>query len=434
LPIMMDTAGPEIRITSEFHLENGLKVGDLPISPKIKLKTGDKLLIDDGLFEAEVTKKGIKCVSGGEVRKGAKVVVVNRDTKLPTLSKKDKVDLKFALKEGVDMIALSFTRSPQDIIEVNEVLEKSNALDVWVIPKIEHSWALHNLEDIIRLSDGVMVARGDLALYTPFQKVPLVQKEILKMCLQLRRPSIVATQILSSMVYNTSPTRAEVSDIVNAVLDGTDALMLSNETTIGKHPIRALSVLNKVIKTAGKLKGPKATPVDVKGEMARSAGRVAESIGASLFCKTNRGRTPRRVAKFRPNAPIFTVSKNKRYMRNLRLVWGVVPGKPVSGSVVEVEHLTEAPSIKVKYAGKVIARGTGYGIGKTAGVVGKEIKVVGPRDKIPKAKAIIYYGTENDPVFQKIILKRIPVMVTKDRVRKGTRVLVDVDLGAVMEL
>ncbi|MBR9680823.1 MAG: pyruvate kinase [Candidatus Altiarchaeota archaeon] len=434
LPIMLDTAGPEVRVQKEFNLENDMHISEISVQPKTKLKTGDHLLFDDGLFEATVKNEKIHCEHEGVVRKGAKLIVTNRDLGLPTISKRDFKDIEFGLKEGIDMIALSFVRHGNDIIKLNKLLDKKDLLDIWVIPKIEHSWALNNLEDIIKLSDGVMIARGDLALYTPFQKVPLVQKKIIEMSLNLRRPSIVATQMLSSMVYNITPTRAEVSDVVNAILDGCDAVMLSNETTVGKHPIKSLKVMQKIIQETGRLPSPKVKPIDIKDEMARSAGRIAESMNASIFTKTQRGRTPRRIAKFRPNAPIYTIETKKSRLRNLRLIWGVEIGKPNSGCVVEVEHLTEAPSIKVKYLGKILARGTGYGSGKVVGTVGKEIKVINNNDKFGRAKAIIYLGEENQVTFQKILISKIPMIVTLDKVKTGEKVLVDIDLGTVLKL
>lgn len=434
IPIMLDTAGPEIRVDKEFNLEDGMTTEEISCRPKIGFEEGDHILIDDGLFEATITKRGVRCEYGGLIRKGAKIVITNRDIDLPTLAKSDIKDIEFGLKHNIDMIALSFVRNKFDIIKLNKILEKHDMLDIWIIPKIEHSWALNNLEDIIKLGDGVMVARGDLALYTPFQKVPLAQKKIIEMALNLRRPSIVATQMLNSMVYNPTPTRAEVSDVVNAILDGCDAVMLSNETTVGKHPIKALKVMKKIIHETGRLPSPKVTPIDIKDEMARSAGRIAESMKASIFAKTERGRTPRRIAKFRPNAPIFTTEVNKTRLKNLRLIWGVQIGKPKEGCVVEVEHLTESPSIKVKYIGEVLAKGTGYGFGKVTGTVGKDIRVLKNGNKIGKPKAVIYLGEENQVTFQNVMISKIPMVVTKTKVKKGQKVLVDADIGTVIKL
>jgi pyruvate kinase len=433
LPIIMDTAGPELRIKKAVKISKGVNSLDLKLTADAKLSPGDVLMADDGQFRIEVTKNGLMSNKEGELRENSKITIVGKDSGMKTITERDREDIEFAVKEDVDAIALSFVKRPEDLVELSGILEELGALDVWMIPKIEHYTALDHLPEIIKMGDGVMVARGDLGVYMPPEKVPFIQKRIIKLARERCRPSIVATQMLSSMVNEPSPTRAEVSDIVNAVIDGADALLLSNETAIGKYPIESLEVLNKISKQSENASSGDAVPKNLAEDLAFAATRISDRSGASIFFNTCRGRTARKISKFRPSSPVFAESPSKRLMRNMRLIWGVNPGRPTQGMVIELNHLTDYPLIKAEYIGKIIARGDGYGCGKVNGIMGEDIKVVSPGENIPTAKALIYRGKPDDGTFQKIILSEMPMIVTKDPVPNGKRVEVDLDLGVVME-
>ncbi len=429
-PVMLDTAGPEVRVARESSVSRGINSMELKLTPDTELREGDELLIDDGKFRARVTGEGLELNRAGKLRRGAKVIFTNRDIELPTLTEKDIRDIRFGLDRGIDMVALSFARSAENIIELNGLLEEEDALDVWVIPKIEHFKAVEDIHSIIKLSDGVMVARGDLAVYVPYQRVPLIQKGIIRTAMKLRRPSIVATQILSSMVSSPAPTRAEVSDIINAVLDGADALMLSNETAVGEYPVEALRTLRQVSGSVAEASQEK--PVDMGEDLAFSACRLAERLGASIICRTNTGRTARRIVKFRPRAGVFVLARGERLRRNLNLLWGVRQGEPERGYVVEVDHLTENPSVRVSYLGKPIARGTGYGTGRFIGYLGRGIVELKSGEPV-EGDAVIYRGRTNDPTFQEIIRRGLPMIMTEDPVPEGKKLVMDLDLGIIVE-
>jgi len=436
LPLMLDTAGPEIRITE------ALKVGKEPVSLK-KLKTSvplsvcgsDTLIVDDGKFRVHVLEDGLVCQKEGTLRRGAKVICHGKDINLPTLTKRDIADIKFGVNEGIDMVALSFVRTPEDVIETNTLLRDLGAEDVAVIVKIEHWKALENLREIIRLSDGVMVARGDLAVEVPYQQVPTLQKKLVKMALEMRRPTIVATQMLHSMMTCPTPTRAELSDIANAVLDGADAVMLSGETSLGQYPVEAVEVMNTMVQEAEKEVRMNLPPRTITEELALSAKTIAEKMGAQLFCETNTGRTARRIAKFRPSVPIYVKTPTPRRARQLRLLWGVQQGLPDKGYVVHVEHLADHPGIKVEYKGPVLARGETYGTGMVVGVVGKGVVRLDGRNKqLPEqALGVLYYGKENDPLLQGCIRKGIPAIIPNQQVENGVPVIVDFDFGMVIQ-
>lgn len=437
LPLMLDTAGPEVRV------EKPLEVGPKPV-PCDQLKTTvplnlvekDVILADDGKFKLVVTKEGLVCNSPGRIRKGAKVIVHNKDVDLPTLTKQDIKDIKFGVKQGIDIVAMSFVRTPEDVIQANTLLRDLGAEDVTVVVKIEHWKALENIREIVKLSDGVMVARGDLAVELPYQKVPSIQKKLVGMCVGMRRPTIVATQMLHSMMHSPSPTRAELSDVANAVLDGADAVMLSGETSIGEYPVEAVEVMHNIIRETEKQVQNKCKPLNISEEMAFSAGHIAEKLGAQLFCETNTGRTARRISKFRPSVPIY-VKTSPRRARQLRLLWGVQEGQPGKGYVVHVEHLADHPGIKVEFKGKVLARGESYGTGMVMGEVGKGILSLDRRNKqLPDSQqaplGVLYYGRENDPLLQECIRRSVPAIIPDSRVEVGTRVVVDFEFGIIM--
>jgi len=357
--ILQDLSGPKIR-TGEFDTESGritLKKGKefTFTTKKIKgdetkvyinykslpqeLKKGNMVLVDDGKKKLEVirtTKTDVICkvITGGETKGRRGVNLPGAYLKVSSLTAKDKKDLDFAVKNKVDYIALSFVRRPEDITELRTIL-KRRKVDAQIIAKIETQEAIENLAEIIAEADGVMVARGDLAIEIPAEQVPLIQKEIIERCNMLGKPVITATQMLESMITTPVPTRAEVSDVANAILDGTDAIMLSEETTLGDYPIEAVEVMTRI---AGEIEAQGLCDfamnshyegeVPVADSVTASAVNTAQDVGAELiFALTDSGFTARMVSRFKPDATIIAATPNERTFHKLALNGGCFPVK-----------------------------------------------------------------------------------------------------------
>jgi pyruvate kinase len=297
-----------------------------------EVKTGDKLLVDDGRVALEV--KGvdgndITCliVEGGVVSNHKGVSLPNVAVSVPALSEKDAEDLRFALRMGVDLIALSFVRSPEDIKLVHSIMDEEK-IRVPVIAKVEKPEAVDNLEQIVGAFDGVMVARGDLGVEMPMDQVPIVQKRCVQLCRDQAKPVIVATQMLDSMIENSRPTRAEVSDVANAVLDGADAVMLSGETSVGKYPVLTVSTMARIIMTTegSSLDVPSLqhAPRTRGGAITNAAARIAEAIGATaLVAFTQSGDTVRRLSRLHSHLPLLACTPDPKVRYQLSLSWGV---------------------------------------------------------------------------------------------------------------
>ncbi len=294
----------------------------------------DIFYIADGSIKLKVVEKSenhikAKVLSNGVIssKKGLNFPKVKLN--IPALTKKDKNDLKFGLKQGFDLIALSFVKNKNDILETKEIV-KSYGEDIPVFAKIEKNEAIDNIDEILEVSDGIMVARGDLGIEIDVEKVPVVQKMLIKKANKMAKPVITATQMLTSMINHPKPTRAEVSDIANAVLDGTDAVMLSDETTIGKFPVEAISVmLNTIIETE------KIYPyfrfygiyrnIDVCDAIAETASRLAMELNADgIVVFTKSGMSAKRVSRHKPKCPIYVVSPDRKVLKRLAIDWGVV--------------------------------------------------------------------------------------------------------------
>lgn len=365
LAIMLDTKGPEIRtgllknkrvqLTSgqKFTLTTRSVPGDeeavwisyahLPA----EVNPGVSILLADGLINLEVESTNLtdiicRVVNGGELgeKKGVNVPAVRIN--LPFLSDKDITDINFAIDEQMDLIAASFVRTAQDVLEIRRIIENRNA-NIDIIAKIESQAGVDNLDDIIRVADGVMVARGDLGVEIPAEEVPLVQKQIIQKCNAAGKVVIIATQMLESMIQNPRPTRAEVSDVANAVFDGADAIMLSGESAAGKYPVEAVETMVKVaLRTeqvlayqeflrAKRLQGTSS----VTDAISYATCTTAASLGVStIITSTTTGATARMVSKYRPQADIIAVTADAAVMRKLVLVWGVYPvlTKPTYGT------------------------------------------------------------------------------------------------------
>ena len=297
-----------------------------------EVHAGDRLLIDDGKVAVEVvTVHGpdISClvVEGGEVSNNKGISLPNVAVSVPALSEKDAADLRFALALGVDMVALSFVRSPDDIKLVHEIMDEFGRR-VPVIAKIEKPEAVARLEPIVNAFDGLMVARGDLGVELPLEQVPLVQKRAVQLCREQAKPVIVATQMLDSMIENARPTRAEASDVANAVLDGTDAVMLSGETSIGKYPVVTVQTVARIIRTteAGDISVPRLghDPKTRGGAITAAASNIARAVNArALVAFTQTGDTVRRLSRLHCELPLLAFTPDASVQNQLTLAWGV---------------------------------------------------------------------------------------------------------------
>ena len=301
---------------------------------------GDPILLNDGTVELQVEKTAktavyCKVLTGGIISSHKGVNLPTRSLTIPAFTQKDQKDLDFGIKAGVDCLALSFVKEAQDVSQVKEVLGRRR-YDVPVIAKIERHEALRNLDDILAVSDGVMVARGDLGIEIAVEKVPLAQKEIIRKANRAGKPVITATQMLRSMVESPRPTRAEVADVANAVMDGTDSVMLSEETAIGRFPVETVAAMSRII-AATESGLPREScsrsgiPEEMKGQdlpeaacaAAAEAARAVNAKGIIIF--TQSGNTARLISKYRPRAPILAFTPGEAVMRRMALLWGVLP-------------------------------------------------------------------------------------------------------------
>jgi len=297
------------------------------------LRTGDLVLLDDGRLALKVLQKGpgaIQCrvVRGGILKSNKGVNLPGTPLSLPSLSHKDKEDLLFGISQGVDYIALSFVRTADDVYATRRFIRNAGA-SIPIIAKIEKPEAIRNLEDIIDTADGIMVARGDLGVEVSPEHVPLLQKRIIRACNEAEKPVITATQMLESMIESSQPTRAEASDVANAILDGTDCVMLSGETAVGKHPVQAVDVMARIAERAETWLAPLPPDGRIAGineSVAHAACRTAqEQQVRAIVTFTQSGTTALLVSKHRPYADIIAPTPFEHVARKLALYWGVIP-------------------------------------------------------------------------------------------------------------
>lgn len=353
--ILQDLGGPKIRIgklpVKERELHAGEKVVLSPLStldPSIipvnypwiveDVAVGDRILLADGLVELKVHEKkgnGVICevVLGGIVQSHKGINLPSSNIRTPSFTDKDRDDLVFGLEQGVDFVALSFVRHENDLEPVQEILDQKASRPMF-IAKIEKPQAIQRLEEILARVDGVMVARGDLGVETALEEVPIIQKKIIRRARQSGKPVITATQMLRSMVSSPRPTRAEAADVANAIFDGTDALMLSEETAMGTYPIEAVEIMNRIARaTESYLKEtdfidesmPELLPM-TPSSISRAVCRMAEDLhAAAIVAGTSSGSTARLVARFRPACPVIGLTPNTNTQRQLTISWGVIP-------------------------------------------------------------------------------------------------------------
>lgn len=357
--ILLDTKGPEIRTHSmengEVHLVTG-QVIDISMTEVLgnesrfsvtydqlieDVDQNDMILLDDGLIELRVLAKDLEqglihtIVENAGVLKNKKGVnVPGVSVKLPGITEKDAADILFGIDQGVDFIAASFVRTAKDVLEIRELLEQNNGSHIQIIPKIENQEGVDNIDDIIEVSDGLMVARGDLGVEIPAEEVPLVQKSLIKKCNQVGKPVITATQMLDSMQRNPRPTRAEASDVANAIMDGTDAIMLSGETAAGIYPVESVATMNKIAeRTENALDYRQIVSTRSREREANMTEAISQAVAftsinlgvAAVLAPTESGNTAKMIAKYRPGVSIIAVTSQQSTAQKLTLVWGVKP-------------------------------------------------------------------------------------------------------------
>jgi pyruvate kinase len=347
------------------------------------VEPGDAVLINDGLVKLEVIETdGVRAVcrviEGGPISDHKGINLPGAQVRAPALSEKDADDLRFALAAGVDLVALSFVRSPEDVAQARRVMDEVGRR-VPLIAKIERPEAVSRLEDIIDAFDGVMVARGDLGIELPLERVPLVQKRAIVYARRRAKPVIVATQMLESMITNSRPTRAEVSDVANAVLDGADAVMLSGETSIGAHPVETVDTMRRIITTSetgvGVGRETHAPTTETAAALADSAARLAVRIDAcALVAFTTSGSTARHLASHRAPTPLLAIATDPAVRSQLALVWGVEtfvvpPVRSTDEMVVQVDHAMLALGRGQKGERVVIVAGTPPGVPGTTNTI-----------------------------------------------------------------
>lgn len=428
--ILLDTKGPEIRtgklqadsyeLVQDEHLVLTTEeiIGDdkrLSVTYKDlpnDLHIGSTVLIDDGLIGLTVVDiRGgeIECriVNGGTIKSKKGVNVPGVSISLPGITEKDANDIVFGIEQGVDFIAASFVRKASDVLEIRHLLERYNAQHIQIISKIENQEGVANLDEILEVSDGLMVARGDLGVEIPAEEVPLVQKNMIRKGNYVGKPVITATQMLDSMQRNPRPTRAEASDVANAIFDGTDAIMLSGETAAGKYPIESVLTMSRIAERAEQsleyremfVKQSSAQQRTITEAISQSVANSALDLEAkAIITPTESGYTARMVSKYRPKSPILAVTPNDQVMRRLCLIWGVVPIKGEEARNTDemfqlaVDHSMKAGLVrlgdlviitagvpvgrsgstnlmKVHHVGEMIAKGQGIGSQSATGKV-----------------------------------------------------------------
>jgi len=337
---VMVTEGETVTLTTEVL--QGNTPDALPIQnenfPDL-VKKGDRILIDDGLIELDVlstSDREVRCraLSRGKIKSNKGINLPGVSTDLPSMTEKDHQDLDHALEWDVDWIALSFVRTADDVEKLKSSIRDLTDRPLPVMAKIEKPEALKNIDEIIEVADAIMVARGDLGIEIPTEQVPMAQKHIITRCNEVGIPVVTATQMLDSMIRNPRPTRAEASDVANAILDGTDAVMLSGETTIGRYPVDALQTMERIICEVEEERDEipvrpfrpleESINLSIARAIARAARDAAQNLGlAAIIAVTASGHTARIVSRYRPSAPIIAITPDERVQRQLMLHWGV---------------------------------------------------------------------------------------------------------------
>lgn len=412
--ILLDTKGPEIRThnmqNGELHLTTG-QVIDISMTEVEGTATSfsvtyDKLiedveqnsiiLLDDGLIQLRVLAKDYEkglihtIVENAGVLKNKKGVnVPGVSVQLPGITEKDASDILFGIEQGVDFIAASFVRRAKDVLEIRELLEQNGGSHIQIIPKIENQEGVDNIDDIIQVSDGLMVARGDLGVEIPAEEVPLVQKQLILKCNQVGKPVITATQMLDSMQRNPRPTRAEASDVANAILDGTDAIMLSGETAAGLYPLESVQTMDKIARRAEEsLDYKQIVSVRSREKETTMTEAISQAVAytsinlkaKAVLAPTESGNTAKMIAKYRPGVQIVAVTGSVQTAQMLTLVWGVMPvvSKRVE-STDEILELAVDESLRVGYVdhGDLVVITAGVPVGEMGTTNLMKVHIIG---------------------------------------------------------
>ena len=341
LPIIIDIKGPEIRLQAKRRktvkkgdiLEVGFDHEEISFNHNFydKMNVGDYVYIDNGKIKTRVIEKNngilrLLVMNGGEIADGKGVNIPNKQLSVPSLSKKDLEIIKFAKESDVEYIALSFTRDAQD---VDNLKIEAEGFKGRIIAKIENFEGVKNFEEILDAVECVMIARGDLGVEIELERVPLVQKSIIRLCNQRGKTVVTATDMLESMIYQPTPTRAEVSDVANAILDGTDAVMLSGETSIGKYPVESVSMMSRIAietETAARSHVEDGRFINISDAISKAIQRICQNMPIDkIVTLTRSGYTAKMIARFRIAQPIIAVTPEERVMKQLELVFGVYP-------------------------------------------------------------------------------------------------------------
>lgn len=440
--LLLDTKGPEIR-TGRFKNEGVvLTTGEtFVLTPeeiigdqhKVSItyrelykdvKKGSRILVDDGLIELEVDQikgKDICCtiINGGKVGNNKGINVPGAEIHLPSVTKQDIEDIQFGIENDIDFIAASFVRTADDVAEIKKILEKNGGHGIKIISKIENRQGIKNIDEIIMVSDGIMVARGDLGVEIPVEEVPIVQKMLIEKCYRNGKPVITATQMLDSMIRNPRPTRAEASDVANAIYDGTSVIMLSGETAAGKYPVETLKTMSRIAEKAENsmdywkrfLSAQFEMLPTITNAISHATCTTAMDLKASaIITVTKSGHTARMISRFRPDCPIIATTVSPKVQRQMSLSWGVIPFlvreatstdemfdmgvvKALESGLVKNGDLTVITAgvpvgvsgttniLKVHLVGKVLVKGKGVG----EGVITGELCVGRTMDEVKKS-------------------------------------------------
>lgn len=404
--ILLDTKGPEVRVKNfkdgRVTLEEGqlfTLTADEVEGTKDKvsvtynrlyedLEVGMRVLIDDGLIEMtveQVDRTNIVCrvINGGVVSNHKGVNVPDVDLSMPYISDKDREDILFGISQDVDFIAASFVQKKEDILQLRRLLEKNGGSDIKIIAKIENAQGVTNIDDIIEVSDGIMVARGDMGVEIPYEEVPVIQKKIIKKVYRTGKQVITATQMLESMIKNPRPTRAETTDVANAVYDGTSAIMLSGETAAGAYPVEAVKTMVRIAERTEQdvdyrkrfYQSARETDADITNAICHASCTTALDLNAkAIVTVTKSGASARMLSKYRPESDIISCATTEKVCRQLSLTWGVTP--IVIKEEKEVFHLFDkaiqaAVKMKLLEAGDltVITSGVPIGVSGTTNMM-----------------------------------------------------------------
>ena len=484
IAILLDTKGPEIRTgkfsSPEVNLVEGQNfiitmedvLGDetkCTVSYKElvnDVKPGNQILIDDGLVGLavkEIKGQEILCIvqNAGTIKDNKGVNVPNVKINLPAITPKDKKDIEFGIEQGIDFIAASFVRKASDVLAIREILEENNATNIQIISKIENQEGVDNIDEILEVSDGLMVARGDLGVEIPTEDIPIVQKELIKKCNILGKPVITATQMLDSMIRNPRPTRAEVTDVANAIFDGTDAIMLSGETAAGKYPLESVKTMasiairaeqtldyEELLKTKVKLR-----QLNITNAISHATCTTAIDLKASaIITATASGYTARMVSSYRPSAPIIAATNSEMVMRQMGLVWGVYPLLAEKGlstddvfeksvqSALDMDYISSGDLvvitagvpvgiagttnlINVHIASEILIRGVGVG---TTNISGRARLITDSNMEIEQGDIIVASSTDKDMMD---IINKASAIITEEGGLTSHAAVVGVSLG-----